>query len=211
MLFRAWRAYAAAARTCWPTLAIAFEPPWPPVFTARQPSVTVPMMTPFLSFTVEPYVIWAMLMSSSSAAIIRKPVGVPLPISTWLVNRLAVLSGLISMNESTWFVGGYCEFGDGTMRRRVRARGTREAEADDEPAAGLHERLARELLVEHLGHGYFPPFAITAAAFWIAVRIRGYVPHRQRWPFIAVRICASVGRFVVASRSAAWIIIPFWQ
>jgi hypothetical protein len=62
-----------------------------------------------------------------------------------------------------------------------------------------------------LGHGYFPPFAITAAAFWIAVRIRGYVPQRQRWPFMAVRICASVGRLVVASRSAAWIIIPFWQ
>src|SRR5262245_41212893 len=73
------------------------------------------MMTPFLSFTVEPYVIWAMLMSSSSAAIIRKPVGGPLPMSTWLVNRLAVLSGLISRNESTWFVGGYCVFGDGTV------------------------------------------------------------------------------------------------
>src|SRR6478672_5835711 len=59
--------------------------------------------------------------------------------------------------------------------------------------------------------GYFPPFAITAAAFWMAVRIRGYVPQRHRWPFIAVRICASVGRLVVARRSAAWIIIPFWQ
>jgi isoquinoline 1-oxidoreductase alpha subunit len=28
----------------------------------------------------------------------------------------------------------------------------------------------------------------TAAAFWIAVRILGYVPQRQRCPFIAVRI-----------------------
>ena len=28
----------------------------------------------------------------------------------------------------------------------------------------------------------------TAAACLIAVRIRGYVPQRQRWPFIAVRI-----------------------
>src|SRR6201999_4495953 len=87
---------------------------------------------------------------------------------------------------------------------------THDAEADDQPAA-LDEGLARELLVHDLGHRYFPPFAITAAAFWIAVRMRGYVPQRQRWPFIAVRICASVGRFVVASRSAAWIIIPFWQ
>ena len=39
----------------------------------------------------------------------------PLPISTWLVSRLAVLSGLISMNESTWFVGGYCR--SATARR----------------------------------------------------------------------------------------------
>ena len=89
--------------------------------------------------------------------------------------------------------------------------GAGEREADDHRAAALDERLARELLVQDLGHGYFPPFAITAAAFWIAVRIRGYVPQRHRWPFIAVRICASVGRLVVASRSAAWIIIPFWQ
>ena len=35
-------------------LDIAFEPPSPPVLTATQPSVTVPMMTPFLSLTVEP-------------------------------------------------------------------------------------------------------------------------------------------------------------
>src|SRR4029079_8106394 len=87
----------------------------------------------------------------------------------------------------------------------------RDRERDDERAATLHERLARELLLQQVGHGYFPPFAITAAAFWIAVRIRGYVPQRHRWPFIAVRICASVGRLVVARRSAAWIIIPFWQ
>ena len=44
-------------------------------------------------------------------------------------------------------------------------------ETDDQRAAALDERLARELLLEHFGHGYFPPFAITAAAFWIAVRI----------------------------------------
>ena len=53
----------------------------------------------------------------------------------------------------------------------------------------LTNDLRRELLlVQEAGHGYFPPFAITAAAFWIAVRIRGYVPQRQRCPFIAVRI-----------------------
>ena len=71
--------------------------------------------------------------------------------------------------------------------------------------------LARELLlVKKPGH-HAPPFAITAAAFWIAVRILGYVPQRHRCPFIAVRIWSSDGFFVVARRSAAWIIIPFWQ
>ena len=51
--------------------------------------------------------------------------------------------------------------------------GADEAEADEHAARALDERLARELLVQQFGHGYFPPFAITAAAFWIAVRIRG--------------------------------------
>ena len=53
------------------------------------------------------------------------------------------------------------------------SNGPGERESDDHRAAALDERLARELLVEHFGHDYFPPFAITAAAFWIAVRIRG--------------------------------------
>ena len=94
-------------------------------------------------------------------------------------------------------------------RRRRRAGGGRAPTTSAPPP--LRNVLRENSLFEDLGHGYFPPFAITAAAFWIAVRIRGYVPQRQRWPFIAVRICASVGRLVVASRSAAWIIIPFWQ
>src|SRR5262249_10840872 len=97
-------------------------------------------------------------------------------------------------------------------RRSKRIPGPVHAEADDECAAGLEELLPRELLlVQKTRHRYFPPFAITAAACLIAVRILGYVPQRQRWPFIAVRIWSSVGFFVVESRSAAWIIIPFWQ
>src|SRR4051794_2412668 len=83
----------------------------------------------------------------------------------------------------------------------------RKTESDNQRAAALDERLAGELLlVKKARHGYAPPFAITAAAFWIAVRILGYVPQRHRWPFIAVRIWSSDGFFVVASRSAAWII-----
>src|SRR5262245_58506479 len=72
-------------------------------------------------------------------------------------------------------------------RQRRHASRSR-AKPDQQHAATLQERLARELLVHDLGHRYFPPFAITAAAFWIAVRMRGYVPQRHRWPFIAVRI-----------------------
>src|SRR4029078_10644220 len=103
-----------------------------------------------------------------------------------------------------------------TRKRTVRAQRTpshaREAEADDQGAAAFQERLAAELLLmQETRHGYLPPFAITEAACLIAVKIRGYVPQRQRWPFIAVRIWSSVGFFVVESRSAAWIIIPFWQ
>ena len=90
-----------------------------------------------------------------------------------------------------------------------RAPATREA--DDQRAAALDERLARELLLVRAALSSCTAFAITAAAFWIAVRILGYVPQRHRCPFIAVRIWSSDGFFVVARRSAAWIIIPFWQ
>jgi hypothetical protein len=38
--------------------------------------------------------------------------------------------------------------------------------------------------------------------------IRGYVPQRQMWPFIAVRNCASVGGGVVESNSADLTIMP---
>ena len=142
------------------------------------------------------------------------PVGVPANSgSPWVTTT--VLSAVIASHASIVFRFGRKSSGprcaNGVLPVAACAAPRGALKADDHRAAALEERLARELLVEHLGHGYFPPFAITAAAFWIAVRIRGYVPQRQRWPFIAVRICASVGRFVVASRSAAWIIIPFWQ
>ena len=137
----------------------------------------------------------------------------PLPTSIWLVRRLTVLSGLTRIQESTW--AGVGQAARRHARGRARPAGRRsagEAEPDDQGAAALEERRAGELpLAGDSVIVYAPAFAITAAAFWIAVRIRGYVPQRHRCPFIAVRICASVGRFVVASRSAAWIIIPFWQ
>src|SRR6186997_2060732 len=74
-------------------------------------------------------------------------------------------------------------------RRLAGERRAEDGEADDQRAAALDELLTAELLLMHEArHGYLPPFAITAAACLIAVRIRGYVPQRQRWPFIAVRI-----------------------
>ena len=126
----------------------------------------------------------------------------------------AVLSAWIASHESTWSESGEPLLANGSAARCARLAGepgTREAEADDQRAAALHERLARELLLVQEARHHAPPFAITAAAFWIAVRILGYVPQRQRCPFIAVRIWSSDGFFVVARRSAAWIIIPFWQ
>src|SRR3954465_2599433 len=100
----------------------------------------------------------------------------------------------------------------GRLGRLRTEHGAERREADDQRAAALDERPAAELLlVQKTSHVYAPPFAITAAAFWIAVRILGYVPQRHRWPFIAVRIWSSDGFFVGASRSAAWIIMPFWQ
>src|SRR5206468_24353 len=61
-------------------------------------------------------------------------------------------------------------------RRRGLAGGADDREADDQRAASLDERFAAELLlVQEAGH-HLPPFAITAAACLIAVRIRGYVP-----------------------------------
>src|SRR5262249_61772563 len=72
--------------------------------------------------------------------------------------------------------------------RRVGVRGHRiagpeHAEADDERSAAAQELLARELLlVQETGHGYLPPFAITAAVCLIAVRIRGEVPPPHRTP-----------------------------
>ena len=107
--------------------------------------------------------------------------------------------------------GALVERREAVRRRRLPGGGSR-SDGHDQRAAALDERLARELLlVKEARHVYAPPFAITAAAFWIAVRILGYVPQRHRCPFIAVRIWSSDGFFVVARRSAAWIIIPFWQ
>jgi hypothetical protein len=57
--------------------------------------------------------------------------------------------------------------------RSLAGGGAEDAEADHERAAALDERLARKLLLMHETGHHAPAFAITAAAFWIAVRILG--------------------------------------
>ena len=162
--------------------------------------------------------------SSSSATIIESPVADPWPSSTLPSFTEIVLSGWTMNHESSWFEsnGPY----DANSFPSVRPGLTRgstaapalpatAAPATEKPTTSAPPPLTNERRENSFsgikpGH-HAPPFAITAAAFWIAVRILGYVPQRQRCPFIAVRIWSSDGFFVVARRSAAWIIIPFWQ
>src|SRR5439155_8855504 len=74
--------------------------------------------------------------------------------------------------------------------------------------AGVEEVATAE--VEDLAH-LAPPFAASSAAAWIALRIRGYVPHRHRLPDMASSMSASVGRGVSRSSTAAAMIWPDWQ
>ena len=100
----------------------------------------------------------------------------PWPSSTICGRSVTVLSALIVSHASIACAsnGPADAYGSAAAFAVLRAAAApREREADDQRAAALDERLARELLVQDLGHGYFPPFAITAAAFWIAVRMRG--------------------------------------
>ena len=56
-------------------------------------------------------------------------------------------------------------------------------QAEDQPAAG-EQAGAEEVAaadVDDLAH-FATPFAASAAAAWIALRIRGYVPQRQMLP-----------------------------
>jgi hypothetical protein len=61
------------------------------------------------------------------------------------------------------------------------------------------------------GAGALGDAAEVAAALWIASRMRWYVAHRHRLPFIAAVICASVGDGFFARSAAALMIWPAWQ
>src|SRR4051812_33886939 len=71
--------------------------------------------------------------------------------------------------------------------------------ADDKRAAGFHKVAPGT----HLDTAF-----ITREARWIAFKTRGYVPQRQRWPFMADRICDSLGCGVFDNSSDALMIMP---
>jgi hypothetical protein len=97
----------------------------------------------------------------------------------------------------------------------LRARQTRqERKADDECAAARDEAAP----VHGCGHrapthgcGHSAPTHGSRAARSTARRIRMWVPQRQRFPLICLRISALVGGGVRSSSACAWRIIPGMQ
>jgi len=84
---------------------------------------------------------------------------------------------------------------------------TAPTETDDERATGLQQIAAGKLRgFERAPH--FCGTEVVCEARTIAFRIRGYVPQRHKCPFIADRICASVGLGTFDRSSEALMIIP---
>ena len=89
-----------------------------------------------------------------------------------------MLSAWIAIHESTWCASGgpalapVCD-GDAAFGSFAACAAPPSAKPTISAPPPLTNDLRENSLLEDLGHGYFPPFAITAAAFWIAVRIRG--------------------------------------
>src|SRR5437870_4619052 len=71
-----------------------------------------------------------------------------------------------------------------------------------------HQCAAR---FQKIATNHAAPPAITREARWMAFMILGYVPQRHKWPFIAVRICASVGLGVFERSSELLMIMPLKQ
>ena len=131
--------------------------------------------------------------------------------SIWVASGVAVVAGNAPVCAGRAAVGSFAaRAAPATVRPRTTAP-VPLMKLLRETSFSVSALCDRAALVDETSHVYAPSFAITFAACWIAVRILGYVPQRQRCPFIAVRIWSSDGFFVVASRSAAWINIPFWQ
>ncbi len=161
MASRACFAVAAALRIRGPALEMDVLPNVPPVLGVM-----------FVSCLAK--ISWLMSMSSSSAASIRSPVVEPWPISTRPVRIVAVLFAWIAMNESTWPRSGG-PFDENGLSTAFAAFAP--APATDMPTISAPPAFTKPLRENSFscikpGH-HAPAFAITAAAFWIAVRILG--------------------------------------
>jgi hypothetical protein len=84
---------------------------------------------------------------------------------------------------------------------------TAPTETDDEGATGFQQIAARKRRSSERG-AHFGGTEVVCEARTIAFRIRGYVPQRHKCPFIADRICASVGLGTFDRSSEALMIIP---
>ena len=119
---------------------------------------------------------WVVSMSSSSAAIVIRAVVEPWPSSIRPERSDAVLSAWIIRNESTafGFPGPGLANGSNEAACALPARPAPTALRPTiiAPPPLTNDLRENSLLMHQAGH-HAPPFAITAAAFWIAVRIRG--------------------------------------
>src|ERR1017187_5060348 len=100
----------------------------------------------------------------------------------------------------------------------------RRAEADKQPTAEQLQKVAalnteaarrspvfflERLKIRLIARDHrVPPLAARCAARFTASTIRGWVPHRQTFPFIAVTICSSLGFGVLLSNEVALRIMP---
>ena len=85
-------------------------------------------------------------------------------------------------------------------------------EADEQAAAGSGGDFQEVAAGDGDGaHAARPSSAIRAAAVWMALRMRRYVPQRQRLPAMAASMSASVGLGFSARSAAADMIWPDWQ
>src|SRR4029079_8870019 len=93
-----------------------------------------------------------------------------------------------------------------TPGRLLRIDARREGEPDQQRATCLEEVAPGKRRRGRLAAHRPPPIARDAR--WIALIIRGYVAHLHKCPFIAVRICSTVGCGLLESSSAPLMIWP---
>ena len=87
----------------------------------------------------------------------------------------------------------------------------RQPEPDDEPGADGEPALEQRAAARPRVRGHHAPPRASAAARWMAARIRWYVPQRQMFPAMAASMSSSVGFVFWARRAAADMSWPDWQ